>query len=43
MLGDKLKLNDDKSEAVICASKQSKSQLQINFVCVGDAEIPFSE
>ena len=42
-IANKLKLNDDKSEALLCGLKQSKTKFQINSVCVGDAEIPFSE
>nr|KAG5705396.1 hypothetical protein BaRGS_011168 [Batillaria attramentaria] len=43
MLTNKLKLNDDKSEALLCGTKPSRSKLQISSVHVGDAEIPLSE
>ena len=42
MLSNKLKLNDDKSQALLCGSKTAKSKLQLTYVQVGDAEIPLS-
>ena len=42
MLSNKLKLNDDKSQALLCGSKTVKSKLQLTSVQVGDAEIPLS-
>ena len=42
MLSNRLKLNDDKSEAILCCSETAKSKLQLTSVQVGDAEILLS-
>ena len=43
MLRNKLKLNDAKSEAVLCGSRQNRSKVQVKSLQVADAEVPLSE
>ena len=41
MLSNKVNLNDDVSEALLCGSKTANCKLQLTSVQVGGAEIPF--
>ena len=43
MLRNKLKLNDDKSEALLCGNARNFSKVSISSVQVGEAEIALSE
>lgn len=43
MLTNRLKLNDDKSEALLCGSKSGKSKVELRSVRVGNADIPLQE
>ena len=34
-----LKLNDDKTEAILCGSRTQRSKVSVNSICVGESEI----
>ena len=41
MSSNKLKLNDEKTEAILCGSKAQRVKVSIDAVCVGDSQISF--
>ena len=42
MTSNKLKPNDDKTEAILCGSKANREQISADAMCIGDSKLSFS-